>query len=338
MPANKNAIARYRALDKCFSDHLKEYDMEKLIKACSVAITGNSYDDYLISKSQIRYDIEYMESDEGYGVELERYWGTNKYGNRVKCFRYKDPNFSINDLPLTEVDIRNIKSAIGILSQFKGLPQFTWMEEVSQKILSSTEASSPSIISFDNNQYLTGINHLGTLYNAILSKSPLSIHYQPFLSETPFFFTIHPHYLKQYNNRWYLFGYEEASKNPHWCLPLDRIQSITSVSKEYIENDTDWDEYFDDIVGVTRPEGESPIPIVLHFSKGSADYVVTKPIHSTQTIKWLDNRTLKVTITVIPNIELQRLLLSFGENVQVITPLSFRDALYHRIQQANALY
>jgi CHAT domain-containing protein len=44
------------------------------------------------------------------------------------------------------------------------------------------------------------------LYNAIYYKKVLQIQYQPFESDTPFDFTIHPHYLKQYNNRWFLFG------------------------------------------------------------------------------------------------------------------------------------
>ncbi len=34
MAKNKNAIVRYRALDKCFSSKTKRYYMDDLIEAC----------------------------------------------------------------------------------------------------------------------------------------------------------------------------------------------------------------------------------------------------------------------------------------------------------------
>ena len=38
MPTNKNAIIRYQALDRCFSDFLHRYYMEDLIEACAEAL------------------------------------------------------------------------------------------------------------------------------------------------------------------------------------------------------------------------------------------------------------------------------------------------------------
>ena len=38
MATNKNAMARYRALDKCFSSRTRKYYMNDLIEACRMAL------------------------------------------------------------------------------------------------------------------------------------------------------------------------------------------------------------------------------------------------------------------------------------------------------------
>lgn len=38
MPANKHAIIRYQALDKCFSNRYRKYYIDDLIKVCNKAL------------------------------------------------------------------------------------------------------------------------------------------------------------------------------------------------------------------------------------------------------------------------------------------------------------
>ena len=71
MPTNKNAIIRYQALDRCFSDFLHRYYMEDLIEACAEALyqyTG--YDS--VSRRTVFDDITFMESEQGWSIPLER--------------------------------------------------------------------------------------------------------------------------------------------------------------------------------------------------------------------------------------------------------------------------
>ena len=95
-----------------------------------------------------------MESKEGWGIELAR----TRDGKRV-FYRYINTDFSINNMPLNEVEINQLQSAADILSQFKGMPQFEWVNELVPKLkqgMAAKEAAA-TIIEFDNNQYLKGI-------------------------------------------------------------------------------------------------------------------------------------------------------------------------------------
>ena len=50
----------------------------------------------------------------------------------------------------------------------------------------------------------------------------------------------------------------------------------------YAETEIDWDDYFYDMVGVTRILGEENQEVILKFSSATSPYVMTKPIHPTQ--------------------------------------------------------
>ena len=92
-------------------------------------------------------------------------------------YRYADTSFSINNMPPNEMEIIQLQSAFEIFSQFKGMPQFECMHQLLPKLKQgiTSDESPKTIIDFDSNQYLKGIENLGPLYNAIFYKKVLSI-------------------------------------------------------------------------------------------------------------------------------------------------------------------
>ena len=289
-----------------------------------------------ISRRQILDDISFMESKDGWKIELTR----NREGRKV-FYRYSDPAFSINNMPLNEVEINQLQSAADILSQFKGMPQFEWVNELVPKLKQgmATKEASTTIIEFDNNQYLKGIEHLGPLHNAILYKKVLEISYQPFENETPYKLIIHPYFLKQYNNRWFLFGYNPEKEKYDWNLALDRILVITEIKGKYQKNNQiDWEEYFEDIIGVTKTVDANVENITLHFFGKTGKYIESKPIHGSQKIKWIDANILEANFQLIINYEFERLILSYADTVKVFKPKKVADSIKNRLQNAQLLY
>ncbi len=131
-----------------------------------------------VSKAELNSLYLKDRSGDGWSVDLLK----QKDGRRINL-SYADHDFSINNMPLNELEVNQMQSAFNILSQFKGLPQFEWMQELLPKISQgmAVNKSQHTIMSFGNNQDLKGIEHLGTLYNAIHYKEPLLITYRHFL-------------------------------------------------------------------------------------------------------------------------------------------------------------
>jgi predicted DNA-binding transcriptional regulator YafY len=277
-----------------------------------------------------------MQSKEGWSIELDKL----RDGKKV-YYRYADMSFSINNMPLNEVEINQLKAAVDILSQFKGMPQFEWVNELVPKLqkgITSDDSSTP-IMAFDSNQYLKGIEHLGPLHNAIYYKKVLTISYQPFENDAPFDVEIHPYFLKQYNNRWFLFGYNPEKEKYDWNLAIDRITYIKESKGKYHENTViNWEEYFEDIIGVTKPEGAVTEKVVLHFTGKTGKYMETKPLHGSQKTKWLNNSTLELSLQVIINYELERLILSYADNVEVKKPTEVKKIIQLRLRNALEQY
>ncbi len=334
MATKKKAQIRYQVLDKCFRNSGRRYFIEDLMSECNRVLTEIDPKSGGISRRQIFDDIAFMESSEGWSIDLAR----KKDGKRV-FYRYVDPSFSINNMPLDETEINRLLTSLQTISQFKGMPQFEWMYELLPKLTQGTSPQSPDIImEFDNNQDLTGIEHIGTIYNAILYKKVLWIDYlQSFESKVQL--TIHPYYLKQYNNRWFLFGYNPERDKHDWNLPLDRIIEISEIQEKYISNtQIDWNDYFDDIIGVTKPEGAKSEKITLLFYGKTGHYISSKPIHGYQKHHWLNSEILEVNLELIINYELERFILSYADSVKVVQPHSLMEKIKERMNKACAQY
>lgn len=330
MPVNKHALIRYRALDKCFSNFARRFYIEDLIQACNDALyqhTGNDkYSDPLnpgISRRQVLVDIDFMESEAGWGALIDRV----KDGRRV-YYRYEDPEYTINNQPITDEEIAKLRETLLMLNRFKGLPQFEWMESLLTNLEDKfhLQGSPESVISMDGNAFATGIEYLSPLFNAILNKTPLNVQYKTFEGKQ-YNWEIHPYHIKQYNNRWFLIGLNNDEYHNITNLALDRIVGFEQATAPFIENTIieDFDDYFYDIVGVSFPPGGKVEKVLLRFTSGRIPYIVSKPIHGSQ--KTISLKEGLISLDVIPNRELESIILSFGDDVEVLAPESLRRAI-----------
>ena len=83
------------------------------------------------------------------------------------------------------------------------------------------------MVSFMQNPDLNGLGHFGRLFDAIVHHEVLAIDYHRF-GRPVRTRIIHPYQLRQWNNRWYLVGYEkrQGGRFPYVVLPLDRIIKV----------------------------------------------------------------------------------------------------------------
>ena len=306
--------------------------MENLIEECNKAIFEFSGNEDGIKRRQVFEDIKFMESAQGWNISLERL----RDGHRV-YYRYEDRKFSINNQILNETESNQLKEALTTLSKFKGLPQFEWVAEITARIDSGLGLSvhNQHIIEFEQNNYLKGLDFITPIYNAILYNQVIEIEYKSFKKNELQHFIIHPYFLKQYNNRWFFLGLNNLSDRII-NLALDRIVAISNTKIEYKENATiDFNEYFEDVVGVTVSANNKVEHLVISVKNELIPYIETKPLHGSQKIKERTKTDTLITLELQLNYELEALLFSFGDGLQVLEPIDFRNKLTERI---NNLY
>lgn len=331
MPTNKNASIRYQVLDKCFRDFRHRYYIDDLIDLCEESLVYyNGVGG--IGRRQIFDDINFMESDAGWSIPLDRI----KDGKKV-YYRYSDPEFSINAQPLTDEEAQQLQTAILTLSRFRGLPCNEWIEEVISilELRFNLKGNCENIISFEQNPNLKGLNFLAPIIEAASNHQALNIVYCNYKDvDTEKKLIVHPYYIKQYNNRWFLMALDNTN---HYIsnLALDRIVSVNVADKvSFIpNNEIDFDHYFDDVIGVTIPRKEVVSEIImLQLTPTQYPYVVSKPLHPTQQIE--NEEKPIISINVRPNYELDGQILSLGPDVKVISPVSYKNHIIQKIGES----
>lgn len=330
MATNKHAQIRYLALNKCFGNYGRRYYIADLVAACNEAIRDFSMKDDGVKKRQVYEDIKFMESERGWSANIEKI----KDGKQV-YYRYKDRHYSINKSPLSQIELTQINEVIFTLSRLTGMPQFEWVSEISAKLQDlsiNRHSGNDRIIDFEQNQYLKGLEHITTIFNAIHHQRTLNINYAPFNGKNEIQYNFHAYYLKQYNLRWFVFGLT-STHHQITNLALDRIVSAEESQIPYISNSKfDFNEYFDDIIGVTLPKNGLIETIVLSVKKDFLPYLETKPLHGSQTsLKSTKGESL-LSFKLIINYELISKLLSFGSSVKVLEPAHLVQSIQKQIQ------
>lgn len=317
MATNKNARLRYEALDKCLSNFSRKYYIEDLQKACCDYLTKELSIYTTVSKRQVYSDLKEMEASPSMQAPIKAYQdGQRKY------YRYSREGFSIVDL--TDEELMGLESTVNMLASFRGMPQFDWMTDIIRKLKKKYKVSETqrNILSFDSNVDLRGIERFKELFNYIINEQPIKITYEPF-GKVQFEAEIHPYFLKQYNNRWFILGYNPEYKDIS-VFALDRIKDIKSLNVIFITDSIIEDpfDYFFDVIGITIPKDKNVENIVLKFTPKRYQYVSAKPIHHTQKN---DDFSHIITIQVIPNKELEAIILGFGNDVEVLEPEHLRN-------------
>ena len=331
MPTNKNALIRYKYLDRLLSDHHHYYSIHDLTEKVNDKLEDDGFE--RVTQRCIEKDLLNMQGLFSAPIEHEKKNGKNRifYWNR---------SFSIFTQEMSCEERNLLREVLSTIGQFDGLENFKWLDDF--KIGLGLEERR-QIISFSNNPYLQNSNLLGTLFDNISNEVVIRLSYHTFNDNTIRSIDFHPYLLKQYNDRWFLLGAADTDQKI-LNFALDRIDKVEPLpEKKFVECPEDIYERFDDIVGVTLYEDRPIEHILCWVSDASKGYVNTKPIHESYTpIKGAKDVELHEQyqhlegglffyINCIPNFELIRELCSFGGNLVVLSPESIRQEIKNRL-------
>ena len=339
MPTNKNALIRYRILDRYLSDHHHYYDIHDLTEKVNDYLDKEELS--TVTQRCIEKDLVDMQGL--FSAPIEHYNKNGKY-----YITYNKYSFSIFKQEMSREERSLLREVLSTLGQFGGLDNFQWLDDF--KIGLGLEERRP-IISFSNNPYyLSDSTLLGTLFDNISNEVVIRLSYHTFTDKTIRSIEFHPYLLRQYNDRWFLIGAADSDKKI-LNFALDRIDKVEPLpEKKYIECPEDFYERFEDVVGVTVYD-KKPEHILFWVSDKSKDYVATKAIHGSQTqLKGETEQNLRnqypnleggafFTIDCIRNYELIRELWSYGKELLILySDDNIQDEIFERLCEMKDNY
>ena len=334
MPVNKNAQFRYQILDRCFSDFRHKYDFDTLLEKVNDHLEDVQGGDSVISIRQLRGDINAIRKMLPDGIYLD----AKPYYDKKCYYRYSERDFSIFQNELTPDEVQKLRSTIEMLSRYRGVPNNAWLEEVISNLeyRFGIKSDSENIVAFEQNEQLKGLEYLSEVIDATVNHIPIVLYYKTYKGKE-LTSTFHPYHVRQYNNRWFLFGYEEETGKIA-NKALDRIQRITLANIPFCPTTAiDFAHFFDDVVGVSIPyDGVEKETIILRFKQARFPYVTSKPIHKSQIT--VNEKECVISLNVKPTRELEQQILSYGSDVEVLSPETFRIQIAENIAEIYKKY
>ena len=252
MPQNKNFQKRITILDECFSSRTGLFTLEKLIEVVSTKLELN------VSRKTIQNDIKYIreiiENKKSSEIDFDEtpVFIPKLFEGKKTIFKYSNVDLAMGNQLLSKTDQEQLEETLSILSRYRNREDFFWLDEMFPRIKSAfnlVHEDYNGLISYQSNRDYSGDSWVGKIYNQLIRKKIVVIEYKSFKDAKGKLRKIHPYHLKQYNNRWFLFGWEESENYTGITnLALDRIINISETIEDIIPNDVDWADYFDEMI------------------------------------------------------------------------------------------
>lgn len=339
---DKNQFERYKIIDRLLRGTPDGFSLDVLLER----LNGSMSEENQIKRRQLQYDLEAL-----------KYLYNAPINNRrgARRIRYEDASFSIVTYEMKE----SLKRMAEQLDNIQLNPRILWLQNLILMLQETyfTNEMAMEAIDFGDNLEYENSSRVHEFFSYILNKQVLELDFNAGFSR-PQKRTVHPYFVKQYNNRWFLFGWDEKAaleKKPASGivnLPLDRIGKVRMAYDRYRELSVQQlkdfkEDYFGDIVGVTRIDSEPMIHLVLRFLFKSGDskkdnasrrdynYLRTKPFYpfiSFPSDKEIEiNGYADISMDIVPNKELEGILLRYADTAKIVAPVIFRDRMMKRL-------
>jgi predicted DNA-binding transcriptional regulator YafY len=334
MPSNKSAFYRYLLIDKRISNKYQPYPNIEELKNFIEEKTGQN-----ISTRQLEYDLAEMKNS-----EVLAFYAPIEFDKTYKGYKYSNPNYSIGQfVKLNQDDLDSLEMAFEILDTYKEIEVFKNFKVAIDKMnnefsvtKSHTANEVQNILQPQISYGSEGLRWLNVLVGKIKEKVNIKISYRKFSGETKIYI-LSPFILKEFENRWYLVSRDMNDKTIK-VFGLERILEIKKDDSSYELGDFNSKVFFRNVYGITIKTASKVEQIALEFEKYAANFIKTKPIHSSQQIISEDEKKVIFQLEVYPSIELKSFILAWGNSCRVLSPESFRNEIRNELLQTIKAY
>lgn len=184
----------------------------------------------------------------------------------------------------------------------------------------------------------SGHQYLNSFLESIRDNLIVDITYQSFEKDEPYTFPVEPYCLKVFRQRWYLLArslhYDEL-----------RIYSLDRIHKLYVTNNPFFypvkfspEDYFFHNFGIIHRNNGEPETVVIKVYGNQRHYLDTLPLHHSQTLLKKETGYSIFQYFLHPTIDFIQELLSHGENIEVLRPISLRQEIADIVIKMTNIY
>lgn len=183
-----------------------------------------------------------------------------------------------------------------------------------------------------------GTENLYGLLHAIKNRVRIKFTYRKYWEDQLTLRQAEPYALKEFKNRWYVLT-NDLKDNRIKTFALDRLTDL-EITKTHFQIPADFNvnEYFRYCFGIISPNEAKPQEVILSFVPFQGKYIKSLPLHESQQILVDNKKELRAKLTLFITHDFLMELLSYGENVKVLSPVNLVDTMKKAYQNALKQY
>lgn len=326
-------------------DHTLGYERRKIIydnlirrknlkNAENTVIFLKDEEGLYISERTFKADIKRMKEEclVDHKIYLKYDRKTELYG----YYKFADGKYEVtNEFSFSSALYEDEKNALyhimALIASFPNLQQMEVVHDLLERLGLKAGIMHPEkfkdYVQLDFVPDFKGNKHLGDLLFNVVNEEVIEINYQPFEDKRDFAI-VHPYFLQEYNNRWFLWAFRENHpEHPMGVIhtyALDRIESTRVLDIDFNNKPREKYKvyphtYLKNIVGNRLEPNKEKQEIQFKIRNNRAKYLETKKIHQSQVRIGNDDVWTTFKIEVIPNLELRSIFRSYGDDCELIT-------------------
>jgi len=181
----------------------------------------------------------------------------------------------------------------------------------------------------------SGQKFLNTVLESIKENVQLQVEYKSYHEENSTTFILSPYFIKLFKQRWYLIGRSDKIR----IYALDRIMSIEKTDEHFsLPDNFNAENYFHDCYGIVNDENLKPEIIRLKVSAKQSNYLRDLPLHHSQKETERNEEFSVYEYWLKPTYDLIQEIMKYGSQIEVLSPVDFRNELSTMIEEALDAY
>lgn len=228
MANTKHSVVREIVIDRLLRER-RGYSLQEMLERVNDALEFEGFPP--VSESCIRKDLEVIQHLYSKKLTIE------KHSFRF-YYKYKDPDNTIFTNVLTRGELQLIQTALNAIryiDPMQGTMMYKELPERIAKILGLETEENPVVI-YETPPAFNDLKRFRVLYEYILKQYPAYMTYHTDSGEIERDVIIHPYYLLNRENKWYLLCHNETANKPEE-IHLSVIKHIEfAEDTEYIPN------------------------------------------------------------------------------------------------------